>query len=529
MASEAKRALIRIAANFGRLGAVFVMAIILVPLLLELVGNEGIGLIALMGSTVGIAAMLNDIVQASSIRELGAAYHGSDERAFIRVYNSALGLASVVGLGTLALFGVLIALMPVIFNISEEMLLPARLFVATQGLRSFWTVMLAPAFNMYQVMERMVAYNFWVTNDRLSHLLGALMLLLFPEMPGTEAVVWYGVTSTAIFMATQLLAVLILICAIDQRLVPRPSQIRWGELRELISMGGWNLTTRLAMDMHLRLDNYLMNLWLGVAVGNLIFGALSVTLTSSVRRIANGITWGVTAVSARLSVSRGNQAVLALLHHTMRLQAVVMFPTLAILLVLTYPILTLWVGKRLDDPTGELLWQTVILVRILAVGVCLRAVADGVVRILYGAGLVRQYAPLIFIGGVLNPIIAITLLVTLPEQWQFIGPACAFTLLMLVIHAIVLPMRGAHLLGARTWSVFAPLVPPATTATISSAFLVGAVAIVERWNVALLLAVVVGFSSIYACLTWWMVVTRQERQRIANAMLRRRKREKIAA
>ncbi|HBZ96462.1 MAG TPA: hypothetical protein DEO57_01295, partial [Phycisphaerales bacterium] len=89
--SEARRGLIRITTNYGRLMATLVIGLILVPVQLAWVGPNGFGLIAAIGASTGLAAMLQDIMRQSMVRELGTVWHaanapdsGPEERAHFR-------------------------------------------------------------------------------------------------------------------------------------------------------------------------------------------------------------------------------------------------------------------------------------------------------------------------------------------------------------------------------------------------------------------------------------------------------------
>src|SRR5438552_14481694 len=87
--SEYRRNSLRIIANYVRLFIVVGLGLALVRLLLALVGKETVGLIAYVGSTVGFAVTVEEIVGWSMIRELGAARHSGDQRHFREMYNSA--------------------------------------------------------------------------------------------------------------------------------------------------------------------------------------------------------------------------------------------------------------------------------------------------------------------------------------------------------------------------------------------------------------------------------------------------------
>ena len=57
MASEAKKGLLRIVANYARLLTTLVCGLAVVPLLVAWLGDQAFGLIALMGSSIGFAAL----------------------------------------------------------------------------------------------------------------------------------------------------------------------------------------------------------------------------------------------------------------------------------------------------------------------------------------------------------------------------------------------------------------------------------------------------------------------------------------
>src|SRR5690606_17468115 len=132
-------------------------------------------------------------------------------------------------------------------------------------------------------------------------------------------------------------------------------------------------------------------------------------------------------VAARLTTRERDGAVQKLMFHTSRLQGLCIVPATAILIILAEPILSLWVGGRLDDPSSELANMTATLVRILAVGTMFLAASESITNILYGAGYIHRYAPYLLAGGVANPILSVVLLVLLPEPLKYIGPACVFS------------------------------------------------------------------------------------------------------
>jgi hypothetical protein len=105
--AEARRAAVRIVANYVRLFATVILGLYLVRVLLRTVGEEGYGLISLLTSTVGIVTVVEEAASWSMIRELGAAHHSGDDGVFRRQYNSAEVESAAATVLMLVGFGIL--------------------------------------------------------------------------------------------------------------------------------------------------------------------------------------------------------------------------------------------------------------------------------------------------------------------------------------------------------------------------------------------------------------------------------------
>ncbi len=514
MASEAMRALIRIGANYGRLAVSLVLGLTLVRLLLGALGNEAYGLIALLGSTIGLSAFLRDVVRRSMIRELSAAYHGGDPLALRRTYNAAMLLATGIGLVTLALFGLLLILLP-FFQIPEALLPAARWFVAAKGIELFVLIALGPSVNMYVVTERMVEYNGWLIAERAAAVTAAAWITLGPGVESVATgIVLYGVLSAGLVILT-LLAASARITIADRRLVPAPLLANREAFGPLLRIGGWYAAVLIAMNMHLRLGGVIMNLAFGL-FGNLIFG-LAMTLASYMRMIATGMTTGLDAVTGRLSSSRGDQAVRQLAHHATRLHGLATFPAAVILLVLAEPLLQLWVGGRVADPATALP-LTATLVRVLAIGIAVRSISDGWITVLYGAGHIASYAPVVIVGGIASPLLAVLLLVVLPEAVRYTAVAWAFSAIMFVVHGCLVPWIAGRTLGIDGWQLIGALVRPLAVSIAAAPILLVASWRVQSWTLWHLGAAVTVFGVVYAVLVFLFVADTRERERFRAAI-----------
>jgi hypothetical protein len=516
MASEAKRGLIRIVANYTRVVLAVVLALLVVRILLAGIGNDGWALVALLGSTVGLASTAQQIVRASMIRELGAAYHSTRPADFPAAYNAAMAVSVVTAVIVAAVFTVLWFIVPVL-RIPPHLIDAARWLVVARGIETVVVLVLAAPFNMYKVSERMVAYNGWLIMNRVCYVLAATgVLLLWKTDDPATGVTAYALTSSGLIVGSIVVASLIMV-AIDRRTIPAPSAITRDALKSVLQIGGWNAAATTATLLHYRAGEIIMNLAFGL-FGNLIFG-LGYRLTDAVRRLAMGMTEGLDAVSARLSTTRSENAVRTLVHHSTRLHGLATFPAAVIVFFLAEPLLMAWVGKGIQDP-GTAVPMTVTLTRVMTLGMIARAISEGWIRILYGAGHVARYAPLIVVAGIANPLLAIALLLVLPDPVRYTAVAWAYSGVLITIHFGLVPLIGAKALRMGYGQVIAPLLRPLVIAVVCSPILVIAFLRTTQWDLVRLGLAAGGYGVLYLGLSWIFVVDRTERARFTRAALK---------
>jgi hypothetical protein len=516
VASEARRAVVRIGANYFRLFASVILGLLLVRLVLRGVGNDGWSLIALLGSTVGVAAMLQDVVRASMIRELGEADHAGDDEHFRTVYNSAAAVTAGAAVVTLLLVSALCLVLPFL-RIPDELMWAARWLVLAKAVESFVYIFVAAPVNMYIASERMVHIGVWMVLFRAAPVIAAVLLFVVLDIrdPARGLTLYAWVTAAA-FVLFQLAAAAS-IMLLDRRLVPDPGRVSRAAMRDLLRVGGWNFTALTSMNLHVRIGSVIMNLFFGL-FGNLVFGLAS-QLSTYVRMLTMGVTFGLDAVATRLSAG-GGQSIQSLCHHSTRLHGIVAFPAGLGMLVLAEPILVSWVGDRIEDPATTVA-PTVALIRIMTIGMIGRAVADGWIKILYGAGHVARYAPLILAGGLANPIVAVALIMLLPEPVRYTGVAWSYAAVLVVVHLWLLHRLTARLIGMAPARVLAPLLRPFLVTVVTSPILFVAVRLVDDWDLLRLAIVAAVFGVVYFGLTILVVFEREEQRRIASLVRQR--------
>lgn len=517
MPTELKLGTIRVLASYSRLTVSIVVGVLLVPVLLHGLGVQAFGILGLLGASVGIAEMVRAIVGESMIRELGAAYHDDDPDEFTRAYSSAVVLNAGAALIVMMLFGGIWLLLPVL-NIPPDLLSATAWFLLVKGGLSVFIVLTSAQYNMYRVTERVVLSNLWRTLYRVTDLLVAVLLFLILGIRDpSRGLILFGILSVGTSSVIHLVA-LLWIFKLEPRLVFSLSVVNRESIRSLLGTAGWNTLVVTALNLHIRLDQFIMNIAFGT-VGNAIF-TLGVRLTGYVWQIAKAATDGLDAVSARISsAEKHRRGMTEMLFHVTRLQAIITIPVGLIAIVMAEPFMVLWVGRASGAPA--LIPQAVVIAQILVVGMIAKGISHVWMRLLYGSGHVRNYAPLVLCGGALNPVTAVLLIWLLPSDVSYIGPALAFTSMFIIFHFILLPAVVARCMGVSLFEVLNPLLKPTVATVISGpALFIHHLLGTPQSPIAVLLALAV-FGGVWFPLGWWFVLDAEDRRRLSGGIMRK--------
>jgi O-antigen/teichoic acid export membrane protein len=462
MSSERSKFILRVSTNYARLLCMVSMGILLVPLVLEGTTEIGFGLWGMLGATAGFGDMFKEIVQTSMNRELGDAYHREDDTYFKKVINSAYIVSLSSTLFGVMIYAVIYLCIPLL-NIEPEWAQTARTIVIFQGASSAVAIAAAPLFNLYIVSERMARYNAWLVLERFSYLLAAIIwIVLVPMDDPKETLLRFAMTGASIAVLVVCSAAIMMLC-IDRRTIPKLSLADRVEMKKIVVTSGWNGVVSAALNLHIRLDQLLVNIWFGLA-GNAVFVA-AVRLSSYIRMVTIGMTDGLDVVAARMTSQKQDTKLTSLLPRITKLHALVAIPAATVVYMYAPYLLDYWIGKQLSP---DQLQRCITTVRILIVGMCARSIADGWVRVLYGAGYIKRYAPVILLGGVLNPVTACVLYLLMPAElvpgslWADVNaPAIAFASIFMTAHLLWLPRVVQRCVDVRPSALLKPIVRPA--------------------------------------------------------------------
>ena len=516
MPSEKRKGIYRIGTNYGRLIATMAMGIATVPLQIKWLGMEGFGLIGLVGSSVGIGRMLQDMMRSSMVRELGDAWHKREEGNFHQSYAAAFLVSALVTILTAVVFTGIIFILPYL-DIPKNWIWPAQWVTICSGISTCVIVLFAPTINMIVVRENFFWHNLWTVLRRSAFLIATIIPFLImnvTELPEGLKIFGYIVLLVNVVST---LALVIGYVLYDHRMLPTCMGSTKEAMKKVAGTFGWNSGVVGAMNLHERVANFIMNYFFGLW-GNAVF-SLALRLVSYIRMASLGLTFGLDSVSARISTTEDQSSLQSMFRHSTRMLGFVAFPAMVVVFFLAEPLLRMWVGRSVENPI-EVLPATEILVKIMVIGLACRAVSDGWMKLFYGAGHIRKYAPYIFAGGLLNPILSVLLILLLPKSAQYTGPAVAYSLVFIVVHMFLMPQVTAESVGLTLGKILRPSVRPLLIAIIAapSLFVADLVSTTELINWAGVIAGVACYGFVYALASWWILLSTQERNGVQRLL-----------
>lgn len=517
--SEKRRGLHRIATNYGRLVSTMAMGIATVPLQIKWLGMEGFGLLGLVGSSVGLGRMLQDMMRSSMVRELGAAWHNREDGKFHHSYAAAFQVCVIVALLTALFFIGIILILPYM-KIKEDWVGPAQWITGCEGVTTCLIVLLSPTINMFVVREYFFWHNLWTVVRRSAYLIATVVPFLImgvDDIP--RGLTLFGTIMLIVNVVCTLLLVGALFIA-DHRMFPVLRGSTKEAMKKVAGTFGWNSGVVVAVNLHERIANFIMNLFFGLW-GNAVF-SLALRLVSYIRMATLGLTFGLDSVSARLSTTEEHTTLQSMFRHSTRMLSFVAFPAMVFVFFLAEPLLRMWVGKAIENPI-EVLPPSEILVKIMVLGLTCRAISDGWMKLFYGAGYVNKYAPYVLVGGLFNPILSILFIMLLPKSSSYTGAAIAYSTVLLVIHMFIMPKVTATSVNLTLNRILQPTYRPlliaiATSPALFTSKLFSNTELIDWTGV---IAGVICYGMLYTVASWLFLLTKRERKAIFNHLIHR--------
>lgn len=400
--------------SYGRLIGTFAIGLIITPYLLreDHMGLAGFGLFALLMSSVGIINILQQTVRAALVRELSQAHLRGDPRAMRAGFTAAF-VSSVllgVGLGMLMLAGTPLAMM--VFQFGEEFASQMWWSWVTLSVFTTWVVVTVPFITLFDATHRIPLRNLELLLERVAALAAAFVVFAQPWGRAHPLIAYVAVNCGLTALVRLVCAAwAYLTCAnagIDLRLLTR------SRLAEIFRTGGHVGQSEIATNLYDRTNQVLVNIFLGPTLNGL-FGVV-VLLVGYTKQIAMGISFGVEPMAAKFShnLQSGKALIGGLVLAMTRVQAGVIFPVVAVLIVLGEPLIEAWLGEHSASQRFGANRDMAHLLNILLLGSPFFVIMQGPLRIMLGAGDVRTYASRLLLTGVAQAILAVLILWLLP-------------------------------------------------------------------------------------------------------------------
>jgi O-antigen/teichoic acid export membrane protein len=422
-----------------------ILGIIVVPLTIAWLDDEAFGLIALLGANIGLASIFRQIIQQSLTRELGSAYHASDE-VFRRNYRAICLISFICALLSILTFAIVIVLIPLL-QIPEQYLNGAIWLVVGQCVSTVAMVILAPMLNMYLVMERFIGYNIWFIGVRATNIISVLILgyVIGIDDPA-RGLMMHGVLWSALGVLGFIIAAAYIYTQ-DHRLAIKVKGVRREALRDVFGTFSWNSAVQVAMNLHEQIPPLLLNIFVG-PLANAAWG-IGFRFVAYIRMATTGIQFGSDAVSARLASGEDSEQsrkqLQKLLNVQTRLTTLIALPIGLVVFFYSWPIFHIWVGGSLKQ-YEQVMPTAVIITRVVAWAIAARAISDTWMIVLYGAGFIRSYAKWVIAGGIIAPVGSLVLMKMLPEVYLPIAPPAMMTGTFVFLHLLAFPFITAKCL-----------------------------------------------------------------------------------
>jgi hypothetical protein len=522
MATEAQRGFVRVGSNYARLLTTLAFGIAVAPLLAGWLGADALGLFLFLLTQSGVAAIFHEVIRTSLVRELAASWHGE------RDFGAACDAAVLICLGVVVLaagaFAILIAVLPFL-GISDEFQNAARWMLIFECAFTIVNVLWSPATSMFVVRELFIVQNILEIITRSAFLISLLICLaVWPNATPAEGLIAFAAIAAGLRICF-VTAPAFWMSLLDRRLFGVPWRAKRASIKAIMGTFGWLTGTIVATNLHDRSGAFIINIWFGL-YGSTVFG-MATRLASYIRMVTIGMTLGIDAVSARLaSKSDGGQSLRRMLHLVSRMHSLMAWPATVVAFVLADDLLRLWIGSSLEDPEKYLPTMTM-LVRVSVLGLAARAISDGWVFLLYGAGYISKYAKILLGGGLVDPLLAISLIFLLPvvgsgaSAWSSIaGPSWAISVTFVVFPGIWLPIRGARILKVPVSAFLLPTVAPLILAVVLSPALLWPEWVPllrnpgEAWGLVDLAIGMASYAILYAVCAAFLLLSADERLRL---------------
>lgn len=380
--------------NWSRFAVMLGVSLLMTPMLIGILRFDLFGLYMFFNL---VRFALQDFTQPFLTRELGAAWASDSSEVRRRAFSSAFGVSLLAAGIALVLSGGAVWLGPVLLNVPDGSLWLVRLMILCECAMLVPTLAAGPWINMFIASHRVVENNIHRTLERVQDLVVAGIALYILRVGDVVTVFLAG---RVVFRAAH-----ILVCVVRARAQQPDARVSRASVdRAMVghysAVMKWSAALPVSNQFYWYIDQALLNAFLG-PVFNGIYGLVN-TLRGYERILGGGLFYQAEALTADMHERGRHDFNRRLLLSAVRSTVAIVAFCTAIITVFTGPIISAWLGQKLQndpalleahmslDDVIVLVWRfAVILAPVMLVieGGCTAQ------TILFGVGRLRDFAP----------------------------------------------------------------------------------------------------------------------------------------
>ena len=448
---------IRILSNYARMLITLTLGLLFVRMMVA-VDNQLYVVVALLGTSVGVAGIFKEAMRGSMVPELGLALHSGVIEDFNAVFTNSFVIAAGAALFAMSVLATFYYFLSG-FQISPNLLYAAEVFLLSRVIVTVIAIMATPATNLLPINGKMASMNTWMVLERGGEVAtAAIAIYLFSTESSSAVLIAFSWMSAAVMTSVTLgWAAHGLTTVSGIRFLP--NLISRSILARIAKTIGWNSFVSISFNLYFRFDMFIINILFGNAA-TFVF-AIATQMLNYSRQLTTGIVQGLDSVFTKLhsKSENGGSDHLALMRQSGTMQALTTLSGCGFLMIYSPQIFQLWVGDKIEG--DALLTSNIVLTcRIMLIGIVARNLSEGWMRYLSGTGEVRRYAPILMVGAVLNPCIIFALYYALGSEQAYWSVPVTFSGLFVIVHLIALPKLTASIMQTRMLDLLSPSLSP---------------------------------------------------------------------
>ncbi len=520
--STASKLLLIAASSWLRIVLNIGVTIILAPMLIQHLGLEMFGILALVTVTMGANNPVRAAIGKTLTRELTAALSSGEAARIRSIFTNGVCLAAIGAALVGLLAAVIVVTGPMFLKHPPGSTNLLRLALVCEAFLIVEVLALFPFKNLFIASHRHLQENLHRTVDRLMDL-GAALLAIYalPLVMSVNVFAAFVILRVALRTAHGI-AKAYEIARLEPHARFARSDVSRSVMKSLAATGGLAMGNQTARLGFYSSDPILLNLFFG-PVYNGIYQIIN-QLRGFTRMFGGNIAFGVESVAADLHEKGRAEANQTLLLTVMRVAFGVTAFFAVVMGCFAGPLMEVWIGQRLMTAQNQaqlaaaglttagafvFAWQ---FFAIMLPGVVLAETNVAAGNILYGMGHEKKTAPALMGGAFVKVVLAVAAMFIWRDARAM---AVATALVQVALFGVYFPILIRRLMGIPLRRQFVQtFLRPAIPAAIVGAIGAWLALSVQTWTLAPLFGACAGLGLLWAPMAFFIVFEKRERDRI---------------